>query len=76
MVVELPCAIGAKIWEVTEGDSPVIFQRTVKGFKITGKMKVMPLVEYDIPLEIGVNGFWSREEAEKMVKEIRRSRKR
>lgn len=72
MKVELPCRVGAKIWEVSDNYPYLIRQNVVKGFKVTGKMKVLPLIAYDIPLEIGVNGFLSREEAERRVRELKK----
>ena len=74
--IELPCAIGAKVYYVTEGYPQKIYCYKVKGFKVTGKYKVLPLIDYDMPVEIGVNGFFVKEEAEKRVKELRAEKKR
>lgn len=71
MKIDLPCGVGTKVYCLTKGFPQKIYCYKVKGFKITGKYKVLPLVDYDTPVEIGVDGFFSKEEAEKRVKEIR-----
>ena len=71
MTIETPCEIGDKIYTVTENPPYKIFHYKVTGFKVTAKKKVYPLAMYDIPYEMGVSAFKTREEAEKRIRELR-----
>ena len=65
MTIETPCEIGAKVYAITENEPYKIFNYTVQGFKVTKTKKVMVLVIYDIPYELGETAFLTRSEAEK-----------
>ena len=71
MRIETPCELGQEIYTLTDNEPYRIYKYKCVGFKVTAKGKVLPLILYDIPYEIGETAFLTKMEAERKIKEIR-----